>query len=386
MKPTAQPQLKAKVTASFVVDPALQGGRIFDITNRSLNRDDCLYGFFALRNELLLLGIDLRTCDIYPPEKSDLIFFNERPKKNLESELRSKGLLNRSVLMIFESALIRPDNWSLSFHKEVAAVLTWGSELLAAKDLGTKYLRGGFTHKFPTEIPDSDGDRSAASPATAEIGKRAKLVTLIAGNKSVSSPIELYTARRKAIKWFETNAPSDFTYYGVGWEHSYLRGGFGTKVLRKLGILRHLPESRSKCFGGKVDSKLETMKQYDFSICFENAEKIPGYISEKIFDSFFAGCIPVYWGAPDIEDYIPAECFIDFRKFRDFDKLHRFLMAMSESEKRTYRNSIANFLKSGRARIFNADLAAKDIALAIQSLLASPAMSQPQIAPRLETK
>ncbi|MDZ4083158.1 MAG: glycosyltransferase family 10 [Bdellovibrionales bacterium] len=367
MKPTVQP----KYRASFVVDPALQEGRIFDITNRSLNRDDCLYGFFALRNELLLLGIDLRTCDICEPEKSDLIVFNERPKKGLEADLRSKGLLKKSVLMIFESALIRPDNWDLSFHKEVAAVLTWGSDLLSSKDSRAKYLRGGFTHKFPNVIPGSDADHSAAGPAPGEIGKRPKLVTLIAGNKSVSSPIELYTARRDAIKWFETHAPSEFTYYGVGWEHSYLKGGFGTKVLRKLGILRHLPESRSKCFGGKVDSKLETMKQFDFSICFENAEKIPGYISEKIFDSFFAGCIPVYWGAPDIEEYIPAECFIDFRKFRDFEKLHRFLVMMTESEKRAYRNAIANFLKSDRARIFDADLAAKDIALAIQSTVAT---------------
>jgi len=357
VKPTVQPKYKA----SFVVDPALQGGRIFDVTNRSLNRDDCLYGFFALRNELLHLGIDLRTCDMCPPENSDLIVFNERPKKYLEAELRSKGLLKKSVLMVFESALIRPDNWDLSFHKEVAAVLTWGSDLLATKDSGAKYLRGGFTHKFPNVIPGSDADPG-------ESGKRPKLVTLIAGNKSVSSPIELYTARRDAIKWFETHAPSDFTYYGVGWEHSYLKGGFGTKVLRKLGILRHLPESRSKCFGGKVDSKLETMKQFDFSICFENAEKIPGYISEKIFDSFFAGCIPVYWGAPDIEEYIPAECFIDFRKFGDFEKLHRFLVLMTESEKRSYRNAIANFLKSDRARIFNADLAAKDIAKSILSL------------------
>jgi hypothetical protein len=220
-------------------------------------------------------------------------------------------------------------------------------------------------------IPGSDADPG-------ESGKRPKLVTLIAGNKSVSSPIELYTARRDAIKWFETHAPSDFTYYGVGWEHSYLKGGFGTKVLRKLGILRHLPESRSKCFGGKVDSKLETMKQFDFSICFENAEKIPGYISEKIFDSFFAGCIPVYWGAPDIEEYIPAECFIDFRKFGDFEKLHRFLVLMTESEKRTYRNSIANFLKSDRARIFNADLAAKDIAQSLNLIVTSAAPKPPQ--------
>ena len=41
-----------------------------------------------------------------------------------------------------------------------------------------------------------------------------------------------------------------------------------------------------------------------------------GYITEKIFDSFAAWCVPVYWGASNVTDYIPEGCFIDRRKFR----------------------------------------------------------------------
>ncbi len=358
-------------TASFVVDPALQGDRLFDLNNRSLNRDNCLYGFWTLRKELQTIGIELKTCDLNSPETSDLILLNERPRSAAESALRENGLLKKSILMIFESSLIRPDNWDVDFHKEVAGVLTWSSDLLALakSDTGNvtdqesrheaRYARGGFTHKFPATIPGVDASDLP----------RTKLVTLIAGNKSVSSPIELYTARRDAIAWFEKYAPTQFTYFGVGWEHSYLRGGLGTKVLRKLGLLRYLPERRSRCFGGKVDSKLETMKQFDFSICFENAEQIPGYISEKIFDSFFAGCIPVYWGAPDIEKLIPDDCFIDFRKFRDFEKLFRFLTVMTADEKLRYRGAIRDFLNSDSAKIFNADLAAREMALSIDSML-----------------
>jgi len=45
-----------------------------------------------------------------------------------------------------------------------------------------------------------------------------------------------------------------------------------------------------------VGHKKPIMEQYKFSIYHENARNIPGYITEKIFDSFFAGCVPVYWG------------------------------------------------------------------------------------------
>jgi hypothetical protein len=42
-----------------------------------------------------------------------------------------------------------------------------------------------------------------------------------------------------------------------------------------------------------VDSKKNTLEKYKFSICYENARDIPGYITEKIFDCFFAGCVPI---------------------------------------------------------------------------------------------
>ena len=63
-----------------------------------------------------------------------------------------------------------------------------------------------------------------------------------------------------------------------------------------------------------------------------------GYITEKIFDCFFAGCVPVYWGAEDITDYIPKDIFIDFRKFKDFEQLDNYLRNIDEE---TYRSMIA---------------------------------------------
>jgi hypothetical protein len=63
------------------------------------------------------------------------------------------------------------------------------------------------------------------------------------------------------------------------------------------------------------------LEKYKFSICYENARDTPGYITEKIFDCFFAGCVPIYWGANNITDHIPKECFIDKRDFEDYKVL-----------------------------------------------------------------
>ena len=45
-----------------------------------------------------------------------------------------------------------------------------------------------------------------------------------------------------------------------------------------------------------VESKLEKMKDYKYSLCFENSYH-PGYVTEKVFDAFAGGTIPLYWGS-----------------------------------------------------------------------------------------
>ena len=51
--------------------------------------------------------------------------------------------------------------------------------------------------------------------------------------------------------------------------------------------------------GGAVKDKIEWLRGYKFNICFENSS-YPGYLTEKLFDSYMAGCIPVYWGDSSI--------------------------------------------------------------------------------------
>jgi hypothetical protein len=135
---------------------------------------------------------------------------------------------------------------------------------------------------------------------------------------------ELYRERLDAILYFSKDP--DFDLYGHGWDQPirYDNAKYEAAVKRS--------------YRGSVEHKVSTLEKYKFSICFENSI-FEGYVTEKIIDPFFAGCIPIYLGAPDVADYIPANCFINFKDFESFEALDAYLKNMSE---KTYDEYIAN--------------------------------------------
>lgn len=61
---------------------------------------------------------------------------------------------------------------------------------------------------------------------------------------------------------------------------------------------------------GPVKDKIAFQQQYKFCIAAE-CSKQPGYVTEKILDAYKSGCIPIYRGAPDIEEDFNKETFIN---------------------------------------------------------------------------
>lgn len=51
--------------------------------------------------------------------------------------------------------------------------------------------------------------------------------------------------------------------------------------------------------------KLEVLRQYQFCLAFENSLQ-SDYVSEKWYDCLVAGCVPIYLGAPNIDNYAPG--------------------------------------------------------------------------------
>lgn len=130
---------------------------------------------------------------------------------------------------------------------------------------------------------------------------------------------EIYKDRIELIKYFSKY--KDFELFGVGWQN------------RIHGYSRAHHEAAKLAFKGGVgyENKHTVMSQFKFNICFENCS-FPGYVTEKIFDSFLSGSIPVYFGAPDILDFVPDNTFIDYRKLASPEALDEYLKSISEQE------------------------------------------------------
>ncbi|MEM9342634.1 MAG: GNAT family N-acetyltransferase [Pseudomonadota bacterium] len=51
------------------------------------------------------------------------------------------------------------------------------------------------------------------------------------------------------------------------------------------------------------EAKEDGLAPYHFSVIIENSQE-PGYITEKLLDACLCRTIPLYWGAPDVGDYL----------------------------------------------------------------------------------
>ncbi len=171
--------------------------------------------------------------------------------------------------------------------------------------------------------------RQKRNPTVTDFSQK-KLCTVIAGNKTSHHPKELYSERLKAIAAFSKIAAKEFDLYGHGWE------GYTN-------------------WKGIVSNKWQTIEKYKFCICYENMKDQLGYITEKIFDCFVAGCVPIYFGASNILKYIPKECFIDLCAFSSYEQLYHFLKTMDQKTHQSYLDAIDRYFKSPQAQLYSID-------------------------------
>jgi len=72
-------------------------------------------------------------------------------------------------------------------------------------------------------------------------------------------------------------------------------------------------------------TKTDIYRGYKFVIAFEDAHDTD-YVTEKFFEPLIAGSVPVYLGAPNINDFAPGDhCFVDVRQFESPRALAHFI-------------------------------------------------------------
>lgn len=305
--------------------------------------------WLELKNRLNKLGYEITTADDNPLENCEHVIFHDAsslgyspnmaeeakriikgilgavipplyPTRKLYEELSNNKIDNKAMLLIWEGKTICPQNFNKNILDKFARILTWDDSQLS----DPKFIKYCMPFEIPKKIPR----------AVSFLEK--KLLVNISFNKIFPHKNELYSARKKSIEFFDKNYPYDFDLFGPRWN-------IPTTYIERL-----FPFSTKKYsnYRGTVDNKLETLSKYKFSLCYENNYGAKGYITEKIFDNFHVGTVPIYWGATNIEEYVDANTFIDRRKFSNDIELATFITKITEEEYNEYLDSAKRYMKS----------------------------------------
>ena len=282
------------------------------------------FGEFLLRREILATSIGQSA------EKLVCIDYSASVAK----EIKKLGMNPENCTLVhMEPSVVLPANYSGSRKRQFETVITVG---------GVRSQVSSSVH-WPLLWPSaSDLEKLHAS-------ERAERVVVVNGNKMSFIKGELYSLRRNAIKNL-TNLDT----YGTQWDSklpsrlmialkSFAQAILSINLPRLSGLnlwFQGYPKSK-----GPVDDKLKTISEYKYALVIENSAE---YMSEKLMEALFAGCIPVYVGPNPEEFGIPRELVI-----RAHPSLHSIQEALKEAEgwnMNEFHNKLRAFLGSSDVR------------------------------------
>jgi len=149
-----------------------------------------------------------------------------------------------------------------------------------------------------------------SAPIQFKLGRKEKMA-LINSNKLNFHKSEMYSLRRKVA-----HSLKDVELFGLDWNISFI-----SKVKIFLIELRKEPKRGVFVFLFHIDKwfrwwpeiespqdKIKVLQDFKYALVIENSRT---YMSEKLFDAFKGGCIPIYVG-PDVRDFgIPPVLVIE---------------------------------------------------------------------------
>ena len=303
-----------------------------------------LYSFVELRRSLAKMGIDLATRDINRPEDSFVLFCFDNP--HLVNADKKVGQI--WCLIINDPPIYCPESWDRRLHDRFDFVFTF-DETLVDNDKYFYYPFAIDTEYF--SIPEMITEQQFSKRRLAAFVSHA--IHKFPDPKNAGSTLHL---RYETIRWFGENHPDDFRFYGgtfIPRNYYFAFKGIGLvqKIIPKpvMRVVAKVAQSDLiKVYGGELAplEKFDVIKDFNFYYCYENTIGINGYVCEKIFDCFYCGIVPIYWGAPNIKELIPYNCFIDGRDFGSDERLYRFIKSMDYPTYRQYLEEAQRFLYS----------------------------------------
>ncbi|MDG6922481.1 MAG: hypothetical protein JRN67_04215 [Nitrososphaerota archaeon] len=297
----------------------------------------------AVKEEFVKRGIEISTIDKFDRESRNCAFvgvgkvFTRFPELEYYASLAKELNFHKRILLSTEPPCISP-NMYFNIDRFLAI---YTHVYYACKLDGTLFsnqrLKSVMHNKEVSRIRYFNSPVKMDSPLMPEFYSDLRSgIVMINTNKAPIFPYrQLYGARIAAINYF--GKFRDFALYGRGW----LRPTLYPRPLNYRSV--------RACYEGALplEGKYDVLSKHNFALCFENCA-IPGYITEKIFDCFCCGTIPIYLGAPDVSDFIPSNCFVDFRRFEGFAELRDYLSSLTKEDIQKFRDNIVAYFKSAK--------------------------------------
>lgn len=324
------------VARSVYIDPSYPSyydDRLFDTSDPILNRDDTLLPFARMREALNARGIAVHTADkllAQAPSEGVSEYYSLGILDNY-SKLHSRKDVKLAGFLIMEPPVVAPRLYralpDLTRHFERVYVHNTEGDGYSLKGVDRSRLR---TFRWPQP------NRGVLEPYWSIEHRKNRIVVINGNHIPRSLNAELYSKRISAMASLARLENVDL--YGRGWDkwwsHRSMWPPYWLNYRSLMSIYR-----------GACDSKYKVLSQYRYSLCFENMA-MKGYVTEKIFDCLYAGCVPLYLGAKNIEDLIPRAAYVDCRQFSTWEELNRHVSAMSVDQVEAMRQAGREFLES----------------------------------------
>ena len=179
-----------------------------------------------------------------------------------------------------------------------------------------------------------------------------KFLCMVMANKHYSG-MDHFKISVRTYKWALETQLHDYRYEAI----NYFKPIGGHLAIAGRGPLDLYGKGwPNNCL--EINNKLATIRNYKFALCFENGS-YPGYITEKIIDCLVAGVIPIYRGAPDIQDYIDPHLYIDASHFETFKQMEDHLRSIDSKSLMEMIDDGQGWLRKDPGRNYNNRIFAK---------------------------
>ena len=303
--------------------------------NSEYNRDNCLLPNIRLKSILSERNIKIDTYDLKPNNKK-VEYYSFGILYNIDNLINTPQVKMKAFFLM-EPPCVVPEMYN------VLPKLTKVFECVYIHNvLGDGYSLKGVNTNRLKKLYWAQCYNNVITKYWENTSRLNKIVIINSNKRPKAKSRELYSERIKGI--IELNEYKYLDLYGMNWKKTFSRTMIWSPYLFNYKRIMSV-------YKGEIEDKYNTLSKYDFCLCYEN-DIIQSYITEKIFDCFYAGTIPIYLGAPDIDKFIPSSTFIDARNFNLYSEMYNYLNRLTNEDKAEIKNAGRDFITSSKMDIF----------------------------------